>query len=183
MSQAFAVPLITTDAMSRVAGDISTALDTLRNCFSGPTAPTSPAPVEGQYWWDSTNNLLYIYNGAVWTPVGGRVTMTPAYAGDLTLDAEDAFVYLDATAAVRTATLPSAVGINGTVYTIGKSDSSMNAVLVSGTINGVSQSYIIRRQYEAISVVSDGAGWRIWTATNKKHTGRILALTSGTTGF
>jgi hypothetical protein len=183
MSQTFDVPLNTSDAMSALVSDISTALDTLRNNFAGPTVPTSPTPVEGQPWWDSTNNLFYVYNGGVWTPVGGRVTMTPAYAGDLTLDAEDAFVYFDATAAARTATLPSAVGINGTVYTIGKSDSSMNAVLVSGTINGSAQLYILRRQYDAVSLVSDGAGWRLFSRTPIKQTGRILALTSGTTGF
>jgi hypothetical protein len=41
-------------------------LESLRSCFSGTSAPSSPTPVEGQLWADTTNNTLNVYDGATW---------------------------------------------------------------------------------------------------------------------
>jgi hypothetical protein len=38
----------------------------LKDNYASASAPTSPAPDEGQLWWDSTNDGLYVYNGSAW---------------------------------------------------------------------------------------------------------------------
>jgi len=52
------------------------------------TAPS--APLTGQLWWDSTNTLLKVYTGVVWTVVGGATASSsapsPAVQGDLWFD-------------------------------------------------------------------------------------------------
>ena len=59
-------------------------------------------------------------------------------------------------------TLPSAVGIAGKRYVIRKSDASANTVTIdpagAETVNG-SATRVISTQYEAVEIVSDGAGW------------------------
>ena len=69
---------------------------------------------------------------------------------------------MDATAAGRTLTLPSAVGVVTFRFTVRKLDSSGNAVTVattsSQTING-STTYSLATQYKYVTVESDGANW------------------------
>jgi len=51
--------------------------DALRSCFSGTTAPASP--VEGQCWYDETNNVEKRYDGAAWieqVDLGSTQTLT-----------------------------------------------------------------------------------------------------------
>jgi hypothetical protein len=71
---------------------------------------------------------------------------------------------MDATAAIRTLTLPSAVGVATFRFTIRKKDSSGNAVTVattsSQTING-STTYSLATQYKYVTVESDGANWMV----------------------
>lgn len=63
-----------------------------------------------------------------------------------------------------TATLPTAAGATGKVYTIKKTDSSANAVTVEGfgteTIDGALYK-TLSTQYESIKVVSDGTNWQV----------------------
>ena len=77
------------------------------------------------------------------------------------LDIDD-FISVSASAAVRTVTLPTSVGENGRRHTIMKSDATANAVILATTggqtINGVS-TFTLFNQYDAVSVVSDGANW------------------------
>lgn len=73
-------------------------------------------------------------------------------------------VDVDASAAGRIMTLPSAVGVRTFKFTIRKKDSSGNAVTVattsSQTING-STTYSLASQYDYVTVESDGANWMI----------------------
>ena len=45
------------------------------------SAPTSPAPVSGQLYYDSGSNTLNVYNGSAWLNVGGDITSVVAGAG------------------------------------------------------------------------------------------------------
>lgn len=47
---------------------INDANNTLATNFSGTTAPS--VPLTWQLWLDTTNNLLKIYNGSTWLPIG-----------------------------------------------------------------------------------------------------------------
>lgn len=48
--------------------NINSAFNTFQTNFSGSSAPSSPATY--QFWFDSGNNLLKIYDGTNWQPVG-----------------------------------------------------------------------------------------------------------------
>jgi hypothetical protein len=37
-----------------------------RSTFSGAAAPTTPAPVEGQLWYETDTDILHAYNGTSW---------------------------------------------------------------------------------------------------------------------
>lgn len=163
-AQTFAVPLDPNQALSSSVSDISNALATIRTSFSGTSAPTSPAPVEGQTWWNTATNVLYHYNGSVWVPASLHVPLTSTTATPYTLTAANGILLVDATAGAKTVTIATAVGLNGTVFTVVKVDSSSNAVTFdpdgTETISGAS-TFALSGQYEAITFTSDGANWQI----------------------
>lgn len=103
----------------------------------------------------------------------------------------DYFISCSASGGSWTLTLPTAVGITGKVFIIGRSDQTLaNAVTVDGnaseTING-SANLKLATQGERIKIVSDGTNWQllerfipsVWTAftptgswvTNTTYTG------------
>jgi len=49
--------------------DIISWINNIKKSYSAASAPTSPAPDEGQLWWDTTNDLLKVYDGSSWIPV------------------------------------------------------------------------------------------------------------------
>ena len=66
-----ATPLIaSTDTLSDSRGYINDAFIALRSSFSGTTAPSSPTPQEGQFFYNTSTNILSIYNGAAWIVIG-----------------------------------------------------------------------------------------------------------------
>lgn len=81
-----------------------------------------------------------------------------------TLDTTHYCVDVDASGGARTITLPTAVGCNGRVYVVRKSDSSGNAVTIDGdgaeTINGATTK-ALSAQYDTATVMSTGAAWII----------------------
>jgi len=40
------------------------------------TAPTDPAPSEGDLWWDSVNNMMKVHNGTGWQDATSRIALT-----------------------------------------------------------------------------------------------------------
>lgn len=48
-----------------------TTVKQIKGHHIGPTAPTSPAPVEGDLWYDSNNDVFKTYNGTSWDSAGG----------------------------------------------------------------------------------------------------------------
>lgn len=79
MAQDFAVPINTSSSIAQSISDASTALATLRSGFSGASAPSDPAPVAGQTWYDTGTQRLMVFNGTLWLPLGGRMleNLTP----------------------------------------------------------------------------------------------------------
>jgi hypothetical protein len=81
-----------------------------------------------------------------------------------TATAADEYILCDASGGAFTITLPTAVGINGKLFTIKKTDSSGNAVTVDGdgseTIDGA-LTKLISAPYDAMKIISDNANWHI----------------------
>ena len=51
------------------------------NPTSSGTAPTSPTPQSGDFWYDTTNKQLKVYNGTSWDLVGPDYTATQGLSG------------------------------------------------------------------------------------------------------
>lgn len=105
----------------------------------------------------------------------GRSRVPYASGGDATLGKSNTIYNVDATAGNKTVTLPTAVGISGAKYTVFKLDSSANTVALAftggQTLNGIN-SWILRSQYQALTIYSDGANWCVEAASSQ-----FLALT------
>lgn len=93
MTQTFTLPTLATIANQALATMIPATLETLRSQFSGSSAPSSPAPVPGQPWVDTSEEFLKIRNIADtdWVRFGRLVDEARALPSgswnDLTLSA------------------------------------------------------------------------------------------------
>lgn len=112
------------------------------NAISKTSTPTSPVDC----------------GGCIATPL---VT----YNVDHAITEREACVGMDSTAALRTATLPSAVTFPNQEHTIVKVDASGNAVNVATvggqTIGFAAAPYVLSAQGSAVTVKSDGANWYV----------------------
>lgn len=74
------------------------------------------------------------------------------------------FILADATSGTVTVTLPAVSGKTGRTYTIKKTDSSLNTVIVDGngaeTIDGAA-TYELPTQYLAVKLISNGSAWYV----------------------
>lgn len=64
MSQTFQLPGNLDDANQAITVLLAAAVESLRSSFSGATAPTSPTPVAGQLWADTSTGYLKVRNAA-----------------------------------------------------------------------------------------------------------------------
>jgi hypothetical protein len=105
----------------------------------------------------TTPNSTVQINGSFSTAIATKIT-------DYTITANDHILIVDASAAVRTMTLPTAVGIAGRQYIIKKKDNSANSVIIAAagaeTIDGVA-TVTMSIQWQVRTLVSDGTNWMI----------------------
>ncbi|MBL8752278.1 MAG: hypothetical protein JNK15_03170 [Planctomycetes bacterium] len=78
MSQTFTLPGNLDDANQAITTLTPACLESLRSSFAGTTAPTTPAPVAGQLWADTTTGYLKVRNAAnsAWVPFARLSTST-----------------------------------------------------------------------------------------------------------
>lgn len=69
MSQTYVSPVSGTDHPTDHLTNEPNRSEALRSSFSGTTAPSSPTPVNGQHWYDTTVHLLKLYLNSAWTTV------------------------------------------------------------------------------------------------------------------
>ena len=95
--------------------------------------------------------------------LGGAASVS--VSEDYTALAGDKSIFVDASGADVTVTLPTAVGIAGKEYAISKRDASANVVVIDGagaeTINGA-VTLVMSNQYDAAIFTSDGVEWGIF---------------------
>jgi len=134
--------------------------------FKEISAPSTPAANYVSIY-AKTDSELYFKNDAGTesklsnTQNIGYVTKTTTYTAVLT----DYFILGSASGGSWTLTLPTAVGITGKIFIIGRSDQTLaNAITVDGnaseTING-SANLKLATQGERIKIVSDGTNWQL----------------------
>lgn len=122
---------------------------------------TCNVPVhDGSQTWKVTAAMVVAYIRSLLEP---SIT---AVSANYAILSTDYIVTMDATAAIRTLTLPTAVGVSGKFYTLKKIDSSSNTVQLlttsAQTIDGnASGALYLRAQWDTIRVVSNGTNWLI----------------------
>lgn len=130
--------------------------------------PSGGTASDGGFWYRSdTDKFRGRQNGATVsfaTEGGPHVLPFAAKSANYTTTANDGVITVDASGAARTITLVTAVGNAGLQYTIKKIDSSVNLVIIDGngsqTIDGT-VTISLSRQWEAVTIISDGANWLI----------------------
>ncbi len=76
MSQTFSIPMAASEVLSTSRTTLNDALSTVRSNFSGSSAPTSPSPVTGQMYFNTSDNTFYAYTGTVWVKVAGPISVS-----------------------------------------------------------------------------------------------------------
>lgn len=82
MSQTYKTTL-DQNSLTQAAQDIQNNDEALRSGFAGSSAPSDPAPVAGQRWYDTDNFIPYIYDGSDWVEV-----LIADSSGDLTISGD-----------------------------------------------------------------------------------------------
>lgn len=108
------------------------------------------------------SNVLYINNQKYSTVLMGDSTSITNSASPYTLTNATKTLFCDATEGNITVNLPTAADINGKLFEVIKSDSSINTITInangSETINGLS-SAALSAQYDILKIVSNGTEW------------------------
>lgn len=121
-------------------------------------------------------------------------TSSTVTAADLTLGSHN-IVYVNATSAARTITLPSITGLGARWYWIQKNDATANTVTIQPAtgeaMNQVTNgTVVLSAQNDYVLVISDSTGWRIWSGNVMSSLGlrtssptHTLTLGSTSTGI
>ena len=117
------------------------------------TAPTSPAPVAGDTWYDSTTNGMKVYNGSSWSFMGG---LTSYSGGTYTTYTHNSVDY-----GIRTFTSSGTLGVAGSQGTI-------DFIVIAGGGGG---------GYD--NGGGGGAGGVVWTAGSAISTGNHTVTIGG----
>lgn len=83
--QTYVRPTSGTDHPTEHLTNIDNRDEALRSCFSGTAAPTSPTPVDGQCWLDTTSNTHYRRIGGLW--IGIPVLTANTFTGNQSISA------------------------------------------------------------------------------------------------
>jgi len=138
---------------------------------------SDPSPVsDGGLWYRSDTDVIRArINGATVDLMtsGSVIVLTNldlpyvSVSVNTTTTSSQCFVDVDASGANRTITLPSAATLgSGFTYVIRKLDSSNNTVTVdpnSTQLINAAQTYVLNKQYETLTIVSNGTNWDIWS--------------------
>jgi len=91
---------------------------------------------------------------------------TRSVTSDDSIVSSDRFIFVDATSGNVTLTALDASTYSGYIFTIFKTDSSANVVIIEGSgggdeIRGIPSqtTYQITNQYQSVTIISDGTNW------------------------
>ena len=116
--------------------------------------------------WQRLSNWLSLLHGKITRPFAHNFTTVSKSATETLTVEESGFVFLDATVAAFTLTLPPAakMGAGGWFWFV-KTDVTTNAITLDGsgseTINGSTSINYLDAQYEYCAIISNGSNWII----------------------
>jgi hypothetical protein len=158
--------------MPQIDGELKSAQ--LEEISGSSTTPAARSRIYSDKT-DTAATLPTFHNGTAWRILKFLHSPYSAKTTTATLTLKEEVVTANANSAAFTITLPTAVGNSGKVFIVKKIDSTFNAVTIDGnaseTIEG-STTTTLNTQNECLTIVSDGANWRIverhipsvWTA-------------------
>lgn len=123
----------------------------------------------------------FVSDGSTWWPLWANLAeISPlAKTGAYTVVKTDDFIVCDATSAAFTLTFPDATTCKNKMISAKKTDSSFNAVTISGT--GMTTNYLMT-QNETVTFYSDGSNWQqLWRKTDTPWT-TFTQSAKGSTG-
>jgi len=129
----------------------------------------------------TTPNSTFEVNGSN----GQTITTVTA---NTTLGVTHSIVVCDNGATAITITLPTAVGITGRIYTIKRTNASSALVTIATTSSQLvdaATTYLLTNVREAVTVVSDGSGWKKMSSNDSNNVQYPLGQVSyfNTTGY
>lgn len=121
---------------------------------------TVNAAVEGEPHWTTDTDTLFVYDGTLNRPVAGSAPYV-AKTANYTLVLSDYAV--NCTSGTFTLTLPTAVGCANKMFVMKNSGAGLITIATtsSQTIDGNASGALVLYQYDALTVMSDGANWII----------------------
>jgi hypothetical protein len=158
--------------MPQIDGELKSAQ--LEEITGSSTTPAARSRIYSDKT-DTAATLPTFHNGTAWRILKFLHSPLSAKTTTATLTLKEEAVTANANGAAFTITLPTAVGNTGKIYAVKKIDSTFNAVTLDGnaseTIEG-STTTTLNTQNECLTIISDGANWRIleryipsvWTA-------------------
>lgn len=152
MSQTFNVPMAGSVTLASSRGILNDALEALRSSFSGASAPTSPAPVAGQVYLNTSDSFVYIYTGSAWVKLAGPLGAT---AGTVLANGSVAFTAPQSMGSQKLTNLASGTATSDAINK-GQVDAQRSVLAVRiGTISATLDAFVFAMGANA--VISDVA--------------------------
>lgn len=173
VSPSFTTPVLGTPTSGNLANCTFPTLNqntsgTAANLSGTPALPNGTAATTQTALDNSTKIATTAYaDTAVGVETASRlkgIVTVVSVSGTYAILTTDTVIFCNASSAGFTATLPTAVGVTGKVYTIKKTDTSLNAVTVATTSSqtiDLALTSVIATPGESITVVSDNANWKL----------------------
>lgn len=178
MSQTFSVPMASSLTLASARGVLNDALEALRSNFSGATAPTSPAPVAGQVYLNTSDSFIYVYTGSAWVKLAGPLGASSG--GAVLADGSVPFTAAQSMGSQKLTSLASGTAANDAVNK-GQVDARRAVSVVRlGTINASTDAFVFALGAAAtISEVSLATTASLTSSGTDKWTVQVRNLTAG----
>jgi hypothetical protein len=115
---------------------------------SGSNTTAPGAPLTGQIWWDSSNDILNVYNGSAWKRIGGATSSNSAPSGSISVSGD---LWYDSTNAQLKVYTGAAWLLVGPAFTAG---TGTTGAIVDTIVDNTAVSHVVIKFFVEDSVVA-----------------------------
>lgn len=115
---------------------------------SGSNTTAPGAPLTGQIWWDSSNDILNVYNGSAWKRIGGATSSNTAPSGAISVSGD---LWYDSTNAQLKVYTGAAWLLVGPAFTAG---TGTTGAIVDTIVDNTAVSHVVIKFFVEDSVVA-----------------------------